>query len=170
MVEGTVTASVSSRECGLLAIAVRAQEPEVFEPIIGMVAVYVIENQCQWLAPPKRGRITLITMIDQDPFANEPALELRGGNNRRSGDENLGERSLRCPGVCPTFEMSLPREMRDIEMESGEVRVHGFIICPSRRESEECEHASDGETGLDGLDDLFIRVTSVSGHDYRLPR
>jgi hypothetical protein len=165
VIDEVVAAFISSGKCWLLAVAVGAEEADILDPIISIIAIDVIQNEDQRLIPPYGRRITLITAVNQDAFANEPLLELRRGSHRRIGDKNFGEWSFGCPGMCPPLEVSLACEMRCVQSEAGEVGMHTLVIGPGWRKAEECQHAGDGETRAHGFDDLCIRVTSGPRHD-----
>jgi hypothetical protein len=125
-----IAALVSSGERRLLTVAVGAEETDILDPIIRIIAVDVIQDQNQRFASPYRKRIALITAIDQDAFADESSLELGRGSHWRIGDKDFGEWSFGRPRMCLPFEMALACEMRRVQSEPSEVGVHAFVVGP----------------------------------------
>jgi hypothetical protein len=71
-----VTSPILAGKRRLLAVAVGAEQSEVLQPVIGAVAVPVIQDQDQRFFPPHSGRAAFVTLVDQKTFLEESPLQM----------------------------------------------------------------------------------------------
>lgn len=111
----------------LQAVAVRAQDSEVSDSIVGPVTVHVIELERKPSIRCSLGPPAQLAMCGLEPFADQATLQCVGVRGPIR-DENRDEWSRE---VRPEHEASipcLPFEVAGIERESGDPAMHDIVV------------------------------------------
>jgi hypothetical protein len=124
---------VLASEGFLLAIAVGAEESEVLAPVVGSVAVDMIQDQDQRPLPPERSGAAFGTKRDQNAFLEQTGFKATMNPIRGVLHQNLGKRQFGRPGMRFSPKMALPGKMRGIQAQAYKVPLDTLVIAARRR-------------------------------------
>jgi hypothetical protein len=149
------------RRC--LTMTVRAQQPQVLQPVVRVVTVDVIEFERKRRSAPL-GDTALGAAESQETGAHQPLPQARR-LIAASGDEYFGERPRRHYRNRITSTPRLTREVGRIEPQTNDGVMHRSIVPAERREAECAQDASHASRGRDRLPHCLIRPPRLpAGH------
>src|SRR5680860_1852244 len=138
-----------------LRMAVRAQDTQVLETVIGAIAVDMVELQRCWQIPPAFAE-THLAPSGLDPLGDESTTK-RVGGVRRAGheDHRQGPRPLPARRSLPTPAPALSIEVSGVQSKSLDAAAHEHVGATARLQPEPPKHSSCLLYTSDAADDLL---------------
>ncbi|RAO18542.1 hypothetical protein LUPAC07_02235 [Micromonospora noduli] len=119
---GEVGSPFSSSGVGSgLAVAVRAEEPQVRRPVVEKVPVDVVDVQDERRASPHRPYPTALALLRHAECAQRPLQPHAGRPAGPVGQHNQKVRGCGAPFAAPPLVVGLPREVRRVDAEPLEL-------------------------------------------------
>ncbi|RAO63793.1 hypothetical protein PSN01_00235 [Micromonospora saelicesensis] len=146
-----------------LAVAVRAEEPQVRWPVVEEVPVDVVDVQDERRALPDRPYPTALALLRHAECAQRPLQPHAGRPAGPVGQHNQELRGCGAPFATPPLVVGLPREVRRVDAEPLELPADVRVRATADAYAEQPHHLGDvaGDGGSGGQ--RFGRVL-VSNH------
>jgi hypothetical protein len=130
-------------------VTVRAEQPEVLDPVVSILAIDVMEFKGERSAAPF-GQTAFRARVCEEPDAEEPPLEGTAIPVRAVLDEHLVERARRDDWSGSPLAPTLPAEVRAIQTQSSDSSTDSGVVPSYGLQPQLPQHLRDAAALTDG--------------------
>ena len=145
-------------------VAVRAEDPQVLEPMVVAHAIDVVEHEAHPMALPQLALTTELADRMLEPRSEQPPLQM-SATEGRPRDQDLFERSV---GLRPRAGVRVEVGRGDVP--DGGILAQDQVRAAGVTHAEAPKRFGPRHRGRDGLASCFLGVSRASWHDRTLVR